>query len=151
MLKLLWPVLLIIAAISFWREEVAIVKVDDAFTLHGERAIVVPPKTYTEVTHYKKNGALSEKKYTGTTYEADITFRTRSGTSVTVANKNVPQEALQKMANGEPIQVEYLPEDPSKVRFFDQPHVSHDVNTKTFIGMILIGVIWLFFAFRSGK
>jgi hypothetical protein len=151
MLKLLWPILLLAVAITSWREDIQANKENDAFASHAERAVAIPPTSYTEVTHYKKKGALGDKKVTAVTYEADINFRTKSGAMVTVPNKNVPGDALKKMAEGEPVALEYLPEDTSKVRFLDAPHLSRDVNTKTYLALILVGALWLVGAVLSLK
>lgn len=149
MLKLLWPILLIIFVVTSWREDNQVNKENDAFSNHAERAVAIPPKSYTEVTHYKQKGALSEKKVTGVSYQADINFRTKAGAMVTVPNKSIPPDALKKMADGDPVALEYLPEDPSRVRFFDAPHPSRDNNSKTYIGLIVIGILWLLFVIRS--
>ncbi len=55
----------------------------------------------------------------GQSYSGDLVFRTESGETVTIAAKQVPTSIRDSFRFVKDVQIQYLPQAPSKVRFVD--------------------------------
>lgn len=84
---------------------------DRAFELYGRKATAQPIDRVEEVTH-KRNGQV-----TGVDYNADFTFTTEAGQTVTATHVGVNQTQLASLRAGARLDLEYLPKTPTKVRF----------------------------------
>jgi hypothetical protein len=98
-------------------------RLDTNFRINGVAATVDPIHGYTERTSRKK----------GTSYSADLSFKTTDGRQVTV-NKTISSGMLQAFTDGKAVQIVYLSNDPTTVRF---PGYQSDS------GMIWIGIFAL--------
>jgi len=138
MMKFLWPAVLAVLGTILLVDEIHERQDYLAFQAHGENAVVDPIKNYTETTHKK----ISSGQVTGVSYKADLTFRTKSGNSVTVPERDLPQSVLDTFNRGAKVTIEYLPEKPTTTRFPDSQAYS-DYRLVA-VGMMLIGGIWIF-------
>jgi len=143
MMKFLWPVLLAVAGAAFLVEEIQHRQDYQAFQAHGESAIVEPIKAYTETTRKKKwTGQV-----TGVSYSADLTFRTKSGERVTAPSQTLPPGILEAFRSGAKVSIQYLPENPTTIRFADQVYYSD--NRLAAFALMLGGMIWFFLVWRA--
>jgi len=82
---------------------------DRAFAKHGLKAIAKPVKV--EQATRTKYG-----KVTSVTTYADLEFKTESGEPATT-HLTVPDDLVQAVSGGMPVEIDYLPEHPSTARF----------------------------------
>jgi hypothetical protein len=92
-------------------------KTDRAFADHGKRALAEPPEGYTVTTTTKKKLGITMSE--SQEKSAHVTFITESGDFATM-NRKLPDEILAKFEAGEPVYVEYLPENLELARYEGQ-------------------------------
>ncbi len=107
---------------------------------HSEITVLEPIQQYTQ--HTTKRGFT-----TSTTYSADMVFKTKTGQAVTIPHHFVTLEEVNASQRAG-VKIEYLPEDPQVFKFVDSTHESH-LGKKESIGMILFGLLWLWWGNRS--
>ena len=79
-----------------------------AFTKRGQQVAVIVPSTYTETTTTRTQ--LGLKVGETKTQSAELSIPLDHGRIVKV-NRNLPDDVFAKMTSGQPVMMEYLPED----------------------------------------
>jgi hypothetical protein len=93
---------------------------NEAFQLHGETAQILSVENPQVQHKYKRGRGFGEEKLVSTSYIGDLTFRTKAGDIVTVPARTLPYGMLDAMKNRQVVLVQYLPEDPTNIRFDDR-------------------------------
>ena len=111
---------------------------DRQFDLYGKTAQTQPIDRVEEVTH-KRNGQV-----TGVDYNADFTFTTETGETVTAPHVGVNQTQLDNLRHGGRLELVYLPRTPTKVRFPGWAPQSSGETWGGFLACILAGAgFWM--------
>lgn len=111
---------------------------DHAFDVYGKTALAQPVDRVQEVTH-KRNGQV-----TGVDYNADLTFTTEAGESVTATHLGIDQFQLDTLRHGGRLELEYLPRTPATVRFHNWRRQSSGETSGCFLAFVLAGVgFWM--------
>ena len=120
-------------AVDNWSQ----VRDDKAFDKRGKHAFAQPIDHVQETT-YKKHGQT-----TGVSYHADLTFTTEAGQSVTAKSMTVNEAQFDQLRTGR-LELVYLPEKPTKVRFPDWTPASSSTTGGAFL-LFLAGAagFWL--------
>jgi hypothetical protein len=147
MFKLAGPILLIVVSLIFLRNDIRERREDKAFRDHGESAKILPITDYTTYLHTKRKG-FGEKKVTGVSYATELTFLTKSGEKITVPSRSLPPGMLENSQNGASVTIEYLPENPTTIRFVGAlPYRAE--NRIGIYALLFGGVFWFYRKWRS--
>ena len=85
-----------------------------AFAERGRPAVIDPVQGYNErVTTTTQVGITVDRQVS---HDAFVSFRTEAGQRMRVS-MNLPDSVLAEITAGRPVMVEYLPDDPQRVRF----------------------------------
>ena len=84
---------------------------DSAFDLYGKKALAEPVDHVQQVTRTRNNYP------TEVSYNADLTFKTEEGETVTAKHVQLDQDKLATLRAGGRVELVYLPRKPTKVRF----------------------------------
>lgn len=129
------PLILILLGVVYAGYSAKHLMDDRALEQHGKMAVVEPIAQYTQTTHKK---GLSERRE----YDANVTFKTESGETVTV-KKKLSVDLIEQFASGGRVSIRYLPENPRVTRLGAEGKMS-GVD----IGMGLLALIGGVFWFR---
>jgi hypothetical protein len=131
MSNLFFPVLLFIFGIGLFFEGGE----NEAFQHHGETAQIQSVENPQVHREYKRG------KHVATYYTGDLTFQTKAGDIVTVT-ATLPYGMLDAMKNRKVVLVQYLPEDPTTIRFDDGIKSVPPVRKK-FVGILvaIVGIV----------
>ena len=83
----------------------------------------------------------------GNRHFAPNTFRTKSGERVTAPSQTLPPGILEAFRSGAKVSIQYLPENPTTIRFADQVYYSD--NRLAAFALMLGGMIWFFLVWRA--
>lgn len=123
-------------------------KAERRYREQGEVARVMVFKNIDELAEEREGsvGKSASKAFA----VADIEFRTQGGTRVAVAQWPISKELLDRIGNGERIEIEYLRDDPHTIRLPGKPYKGvGPMGYIVYIALTLGGAYLFFGLFRS--
>ena len=103
-----WSVAMFWAAVHAWQD-------DHEFASKGLNALVQPIEAYKAVTTVTRRFIIFETNRS-TSFSADITFEI-ANKRVIKMKRSLPEATVERMRGGQPVWIQYLPEDPTNTRF----------------------------------
>jgi hypothetical protein len=114
-------------------------KVNHQFSDHGQRAVAEPLDRYMETTTVKKKLGITVSETTSKS--AEVFFTTADHQRIKV-NRHLPDKEFARFSAGEPVYIEYLPEEPGSVRFMGHSESPWLCGLLGVIALIIAKVFW---------